>query len=590
MSALQSLRPYLNKHKIAFLIGFFFVITANLAALLLPYLLRLAVDSLNTRVDIGLLLRYGILIAGIGLLQAVLSFYGRFFPAKASREIEYELRNNLFKHFEKLELDYFQHSKVGDLVARATNDLSMIRAMLGPGILNFMNTTVALVATIVVMLTIDLQLTLYAAVILPLITIVFLVVGRQIERRYKRVQDQFGEVSAHAQENFSGIRIVKAYTQEDHELESFRESNREYMQRSISYARYNSLLWPAMFFLAGLASVVILWRGGVDVINGRITLGQLVQFTGYLAQLTWPMIAFGWVVNLFQQGTASMQRINEVMDHKPLIASPEPLPTPVKTSIAGDVEFRHVYFSYGEHEVLHDINIKVKAGASLAIVGPTGSGKSTLVNLLPRLFDVTQGQVLVDGVDVRELPLDVLRRQIGYVPQETFLFSVPLTENIGFGVGKLSEEQIQHALEVSQLAKDMEDFPDGIATMIGERGVTLSGGQKQRAALARAIAKDPSILVLDDAMSSVDTHTEAEILRHLRDVMQGRTTIIISHRCSTVKNLDHIMVLDEGRIVEEGNHTSLLHMQGLYAEMYRRQLIGEELEDLTDHGDVLSGR
>ncbi len=590
MSALQSLRPYLNKHKIAIIIGFFFVIAANLAALVLPYLIRLAVDSLSNHVDIGLLLRYGLLIVGAGLLQAVLSFYGRFFPSKASREIEYELRGNLFKHFEKLEIDYFQHNKVGDLVARATNDLSMIRAMLGPGISNLMNTTVALVATIGVMLTIDLQLTLYAAIILPLITVVFLIVGGQIERRYKRVQDQFGEVSAHAQENFSGIRIVKAYTQEDHELVSFRESNREYMQRSISYARYNSLLWPAMFFLAGLASVVILWRGGVDVINGRITLGQLVQFTGYLAQLTWPMIAFGWVVNLFQQGTASMQRINEVMDHEPLIASPVILPTPPKTHINGDVEFRHVRFSYGEHEVLHDINIKVSAGSSLAIVGPTGSGKSTLVNLLPRLFDATEGQVLVNGTDVRELPLDVLRRQIGYVPQETFLFSVPLTENIGFGVEALSEEQLQHALETSQLAKDVEDFPEGIATMIGERGVTLSGGQKQRAALARAIAKDPSILVLDDAMSSVDTHTEAEILRHLRDVMQGRTTIIISHRCSTVKNLDHIVVLDEGRIVEEGTHSSLLRMQGLYAEMYRRQLIGEELEDTTDHGDVLSGR
>jgi len=590
MYALRSLQTYLNKRKIAIIIGFFFVVAANLTALLLPYLIRLAVDSLRTRVDTGLLLRYGLFIAGAGLLQAVLSFYGRFFPSKASREIEYELRGNLFKHFEKLELNYFQHNKVGDLVARATNDLSMVRAMLGPGISNLMNTTVALVATIGIMLTIDIQLTLYAAVILPLITVVFLIVGGRIERSYKRVQDQFGEVSAHAQENFSGIRIVKAYTQEDHELASFREANREYMQRSISYARYNSFLWPSMFFLAGLASVVLLWRGGVDVINGRITLGQLVQFTSYLALLTWPMIAFGWVVNLFQQGTASMKRINEVMDHKPHIASPETSPTPQKTHIDGDVEFRHVRFSYGEHEVLHDINIRVKAGSSLAIVGPTGSGKSTLVNLLPRLFDATQGQVLVDGINVRALPLEVLRRQIGYVPQETFLFSVPLTENIAFGVETLSEDQLQHSLEASQLAKDVIDFPEGIATMIGERGVTLSGGQKQRAALARAVAKEPSILVLDDAMSSVDTHTEAEILHHLRDVMQGRTTIIISHRCSTIKNLEHIVVLDEGRIVEEGTHISLLQMQGLYAEMYRRQLIGEELEDTTDHGDVFSGR
>ncbi len=572
------------------IVGFFFVIAANLAALLLPYFIRLAVDSLRVHVDTGLLALYALSIVGAGTLQAALSFCGRFFPAKAARQIEYELRGNLFKHFEKLELDYFQHNKVGDLVARATNDLSSVRAMLGPGITNLMNTLVALVATISVMLTIDVQLTLYAGVVLPMITIVFLIVGGQIERRYKRVQDQFGAVSAQAQENFSGIRIVKAYTQEEHELTAFREANSEYMRRSISFARYNSFLWPIMFFLAGVASVVLLWRGGIDVINGRITLGQLVQFTGYLAQLTWPMIAFGWVVNLFQQGAASMQRINEVMDHAPLIASPILIQAPQSTHLTGEIEFRHVSFSYGEHEVLHDINIRVQAGSSLAIVGPTGSGKSTLVNLLPRLFDTTQGQVVLDGVDVRDLQLDIVRREIGYVPQETFLFSVPLTENIAFGVESLSEEQIQHALEMSQLAKDVVDFPEGIATMIGERGVTLSGGQKQRATLARAIAKNPAILVLDDAMSSVDTHTEAEILRHLRDVMQGRTTIVISHRCSTVKNLDHIVVLDEGRIVEEGTHSSLVQQRGIYAEMYRRQLIGEELEDTSDHGDVLSGR
>jgi ATP-binding cassette, subfamily B, multidrug efflux pump len=375
-----------------------------------------------------------------------------------------------------------------------------------------------------------------------------------------------------------------------------------------------------MFFIAGLASTILLWRGGLDVIQGRITLGQLVQFTAYLAQLTWPMIAFGWVVNLFQQGSASMIRINEVMGHEPTITSPNETG---EKRIRGDVEFRHVSFAYfqypqagrertlllpppkgkythqtpasqvqmqyGEREVLHDINIKVKAGSSLAIVGPTGSGKSTLVSLIPRVFDVTQGRVLIDGVDVREIPLPLLRRQIGHVPQETFLFSVPLAENISFGVESLSPERVQEVMQIAQLSKDMEDFPDGIATMIGERGVTLSGGQKQRTSLARAIAKDPAILILDDAMASVDTHTEAEILKQLRKVMQGRTTIVISHRCSTVKNLDHIIVLDEGRIVEEGTHETLLQMRGLYAEMYRRQLIGEELEE-TEDGDLFSGR
>ena len=383
------------------------------------------------------------------------------------------------------------------------------------------------------------------------------------------------------------------YTQEDLELEDFRAANQEYVKRSISYARYYALLWPAMYFLAGLAAVILLWRGGLDVIEGRITVGQLVQFTGYLAQLTWPMIAFGWVVNLFQQGSASMLRINEVMKYEPKIVEPDTSPAKskehAKDTLEGKVEFRHVSFSYGEREGLHDINIKVPAGSSLAIVGPTGAGKSTLVNLLPRLFDVSTGQVLLDDVDVRQIPLALLRRQIGYVPQETFLFSVPLAENIGYGVETLSQERLQEVMQDAQLTKDVEDFPDGSATMIGERGVTLSGGQKQRTSLARAIAKEPAILILDDAMSSVDTHTEADILKHLQKVMQGRTTIIISHRCSTVKNLDHIVVLDEGRIAEEGTHETLLRLGGLYAEMYRRQLLGEELED-GEHGDLFSGR
>src|SRR6266496_527432 len=572
MSALIALRSYLYRYRVAMIGGFLFLICANLAALFLPYLVRLAIDSLQAGANGELLVRYAVLIIVAGAVQAVLAFCGRYFQAKASRQIEYELRANLFKHFEKLELDYFQHHKVGDLVARATNDLTAIRSMLGPGISNLMNTIVAFTVTITFMLTIDIQLTLYAAIILPMITVIFIVVGRQIEHRFKAVQDQFGEVSAHAQENLSGIRIIKAYRQEDHELEAFRAANQEYVRRSISYAKIYAILWSSMFFLAGIASVILLWRGGLDVIHGRISLGQLVQFMGYLAQLTWPMVAFGWVVNLFQQGSASMIRINEVMNHTPTIADT------VKTGgkqteliLKGKVEFHHVTFSYGEHKVLHDINIVVEAGSSLAIVGPTGSGKSTLVNLVPRLFDVDQGQLLIDDIDVREIPLASLRHQIG------------------FGVQSLSEQRMQDVMEFAQLGKDVNDFPQGTATMIGERGVTLSGGQKQRTALARAIAKDPAILILDDAMSSVDTHTEAEILGHLCHVMQGRTTIVISHRCSTVKNLDHIIVLDNGRIVEEGNHEKLLQEHGLYAEMYRRQLIGEELEE-SDNGDLFSGR
>src|SRR5215471_151836 len=365
MSALIALRSYLYRYRVAMIGGFLFLICANIAALFLPYLISLAIDNLQAGAIASLLVRYALLIVVAGAVQATLAFYGRYFQAKVSRQIEYELRTDLFKHFEQLELDYFQHHKVGDLVARATNDLTAIRSMLGPGISNLMNTIVAFTVTITFMLTIDFQLTLYAAIILPLITVVFIVVGRQIQYRYKAVQDQFGEVSAHAQENLSGIRIIKAYRQEDHELEAFRAANQKYVHLSISYARQYALLWPAMYFLAGLASVILLWRGGLDVIYGRISLGQLVQFMGYLAQLTWPMIALGWVVNLFQQGSASMIRINEVMDHEPTIAaSARPGKIQPQLNLRGKVEFRHVSFTYGDHEVLHDIHIEIRAGSS----------------------------------------------------------------------------------------------------------------------------------------------------------------------------------------------------------------------------------
>src|SRR5574340_539208 len=354
MSAMISLRSYLFRYRVAMIGGFLFLICANIAALFQPYLIRLAIDSLQTGTNGSILVRYAILIIVAGAVQAILAFYGRYFQARVSRQIEYELRTDLFKHFEKLELDYFQHHKVGDLVARATNDLTAIRSMLGPGISNLMNTIIAFTVTITFMITIDIQLTLYAAIILPLITVVFIVVGQQIERRYKAVQDQFGEVSAHAQENLSGIRIIKAYRQEDHELEAFRAANQKYVRLSISYARIYAILWPAMFFLAGIASVILLWRGGLDVIHGRISLGQLVQFMGYLAQLTWPMIAFGWVVNLFQQGSASMIRIDEVMQHNPTIAEPiTKAEVQANLKLHGKVEFHHVTFSYGDHMVLH---------------------------------------------------------------------------------------------------------------------------------------------------------------------------------------------------------------------------------------------
>jgi ATP-binding cassette subfamily B protein len=568
------------RHSGALLAGGVLIVIANLIALVPPLILQQAIDGLNLHEGLDSLTRYALLIIGVALAASVFQFCSRYVINAVSRQIEYEMRTRLFQHFQILDLEYFQQRKLGDLVARATNDLSQVRQMLGPGVSNLCNTLVAFTVTAIVMVSIDAQLTFYSLTVMPIITVLFILVGKGIRHRFRRVQDQFGEVSARAQENFSGIRVVKAYAQEDHELAAFNRINRTYVDYSIAYVRLNSLLWPAMYFISGLAVAILLWRGGVDVIAGRITLGRLVRFNTYLAALAWPMIALGWTVNLFQQGAASLSRIQEVMRTPPAI-SDGPQTRADAAPTRGEVALEHVSLAYGEHKVLHDINLRVPAGTSLGIVGPTGAGKSSLVNLLARVYDVTGGQVRIDGVDVREIPLATLRRAIGYVPQETFLFSVSVAENVGFGLQdeQLSDEQLQRALSISQLGKDMADFPHGAETMVGERGVTLSGGQKQRAGIARAVAKEPLILVLDDALSSVDTNTEATILRELTDFMTGRTSILIAHRISTVKNLDQIVVINDGRIVERGNHAELLALDGLYAAMYRRQLLGEELEE-----------
>jgi ATP-binding cassette, subfamily B, multidrug efflux pump len=587
MSTVRAVYRYLLRHWRLLLLGGLLVVIANLIVLIPPLLLQQAIDTLSRGDDLATLTRLALLIVGVWLVAGAFQFSARFAINSVSRQIEYEMRSNLFKHFQRLDLAYFQRSKLGDLVARATNDLSAIRQMLGPGISNLCNTLVAFTVTAIAMLGIDVRLTLYTLTIMPLMSVLFFVVGRSIHDRYRRVQDQFGEVSARAQENFSGIRVVKAYAQENYELGAFNRVNQEYVSRSIAFARVNSLLWPSMYFLSGLAVAILLWRGGLDVIDGRITLGQLVRFNTYLAALAWPMIALGWTVNLFQQGAASMSRIQEVMVVEPAIRDGAQTRADFVPA-RGEVEFRHVGLTYGEREVLHDVNMSVPAGTSLAIVGATGAGKSSLVNLLARVFDVTSGAVLIDGVDVREIPLATLRRTLGYVPQDNFLFSLPLEENVGFGVESLDPGRLAYVLQVSQLEKDLVEFPQGASTMLGERGVTLSGGQKQRTGIARAVAKDPLILILDDALSSVDTNTEAAILRGLRQVMQGRTSIVISHRISTVQDLDQIVVLDDGRIVERGTHSQLLAHRGIYASMYRRQLLGQELEE-TEEDEAADG-
>lgn len=583
MKTLHAVQGYMLRRWVTLSVGLVLIIIANLIALVPALILQRAIDGISHGADAGALTVYALQLVGIAIAAGAFQFSSRFVVNSASRRVEYEMRRDLFRHFQRMDIAYFQERKIGDLVARATNDLSQVRQMLGPGLTNLVNSLVAFTVTGAAMLSVDPRLTLYSLTVMPLMTVFFIMVSGSIQRRYRLVQDQFGEVSARAQENFSGIRIVKAYAQEEAELASFNRINAEYVRRSISFARVNSLLWPAMYFISGLAVAILLWRGGVDVIAGRITLGRLVQFNAYLAALVWPMIGLGWTVNLVQQGTASLSRINEVRETVPAIVS-APDASPDAAPERGEIEFRHASLSYGERETLHDISIHVPAGSSLAIVGPTGAGKSSLVNLLARVYDVTSGAVLIDGHDVRDIPLVALRRAIGYVPQENFLFSLSIRENAAFGAPDLTEEELARALDISQLANDVADFPEGVATMIGERGVTLSGGQKQRAGIARAIAKDPLILILDDSLSSVDTHTEAAILSRLRSVMEGRTSIVIAHRISTIKDLDQIVVLDEGRIVERGSHLELLALGGLYASMYRRQLLAEEMEE--DEPDI----
>jgi ATP-binding cassette subfamily B protein len=575
-SARATFFHYLGRHKLRLLTGIGIVGVASFVAVLPPLLIGRIIDALGAGSDMSIIVQLALTMVALAAVESALRGLGRWRILDGSRRIEYQVRNDLLAHLQTMHLGYFQHQRIGDLMARLTNDLQAVRQMIGFGILMLTNTLLTLLFTFVSMFGVDTKLALIALVLTPVSSFTFWTIGRRVNRRFEELQAQFGDLSAKAQENFSGIRVVKAFSQEEAEIGSFAVVNREYLDRAVDLAKVNGLVWPAMNFLLGLAVLAILYVGGQDAIDHRLTIGQLVQFIAYLQLISWPMIALGEVTNMIQQGWASLGRLQQMYDAQPAVSDGlDPVSTPIK----GGVEFRGVSFAYGRTIILRDISFNVPAGGSLAIVGPTGSGKSSLVNLIPRLFDAQQGEILIDGVDVKRYPLAALRRAVGYVPQETFLFSVPLRENVGFGTEHtLTAAELEWAGEVSQLGKDVADFPAGYDTMIGERGVTLSGGQKQRTAIARAVAKDPRVLILDDALSAVDTYTEAEILKRLRGVMRERTSIVVAHRISTVKDADEILVLDDGRITERGTHRELLEQSGLYASMYRRQLLEEELE------------
>jgi len=568
-------------------------------AALAPLVLRIAVDEIQAGgIMINALLLYGGLLILIAIVDGIFKFGQRMLIAGASFRIEYDLRRQLFDHYLALDQRFFSNSHTGDLMARATNDLSKVRMFLGPGINGAATALLTFLAATILMALVNIPLTLIMLTILPIGTIVFVIIGRRMRLVFTSVQDQFGHISTRAQENFSGIRTIKAYAQEDAEAQVFAADNERYRELNLRYVLLSGALWPSMTLILGLAAAFMLFIGGRMVTNGTLTIGELVQFNAYLGLLSFPMIMLGWMVDLFQQAAASMDRLNATMREQPTIRNP---PDPRVSAIQGHIEFRDVGMRYdydmnsaerqalqirpADEWMLRDISFSVPPGSSLAIVGATGAGKSTLVNLLGRVRDPDEGQVLIDGVDVRELALDQLRQAIGYVPQETFLFSVPLRENVTFGMpldsdldDPLVRERIERAIQASRLSNDLTQFPEGIDTMIGERGVTLSGGQKQRTAIARAILRNPTILVLDDALSSVDTHTAAEILSELRNVMRNRTSIIIAQRVATVKDADQIVVLHNGRITEQGRHHELIQLGGHYAAMYRRELLEAEME------------
>lgn len=574
---LRTAWPYLWRYRRGLALGFGALALKDAAAALTPLLIREGVDALTLGLRLERLVWFCAALLVLSAIKGVFQYWMRVILIGISRDIEYDLRNDLFTHLIRLSRDFYSRYRTGDLMARATNDLNAVRMMLGPGVMYWFETSLLFLLAIGAMLWVDWPLTLMALAPAPLVSVAVLLFGRVIHARFERIQKMFSDISSRVQENLAGARVVRAYVQEEAEMRRFEELNRRYIAENVKLARTSGLFSPMLQSLIGVTFLVVLWGGGMRLLEGKITLGTFLMFNTYMGLLIWPMIAFGWVVNLIQRGTASLKRIGEILRERPAIAAP-PRPRALPEPVRGEIEFRGVHLRYGGTRVLNGVSFTIPAGAVVAIVGHTGSGKTSLVELIPRLIDPTEGAVLLDGVNLREFDPAELRRVIGFVPQETFLFSDTIAENIAFGVRDAGSGEVRRAAELAGLGPDIAAFPDGYQTVVGERGITLSGGQKQRTAIARAILRDPRVLILDDALSSVDTVTEERILTGLAQVARGRTTVLISHRVSTVRSAERIFVLDNGALAEQGTHEELLELGGYYADLYQKQLIEEELE------------
>ena len=581
ISPRQRLWRYVSHYKAPLAWGVVCVFIANLGQMIGPIVLRDGIDDLTRGVTQAKLLYYGGVFIGINLVAGFFVFLQRRVIPTVARKFEYDLSNDFYAHLQKLPLEFYQSSRTGDLMSRATSDMSAVRMIVAGALMYAVNTLFGIALILPLMLSMNWRLTLLAFLPLPLVTLTTKIVSKSIHDESTRVQEHFGTVSNRVQESLAGVRVIRAYVQEGAEMENFKRVNTELVRRNVRLIHLNSFFAPLVNFIIGIAVVVGVWYGGLLTLRGQLTIGQLFQFILYLEFLIYPMLQLGIIVNYFQRGMASMRRLNEVMSIKPAIADSADSDevTDAVTDVKGEIEFRHLYFTYpgNKEPALKDINLRIQPGQTVAFVGNVGSGKSTLVSLVPRVLDAEPGQILIDGRPIHTIPLQKLRASLGYVPQETFLFSDTISANIAFGAPHADSRQVEQSALEAGLTEDIEAFPNGYATNIGERGITLSGGQKQRTALARALIRQPRILIMDDSLSAVDTQTEAKILAHLRRVRFQRTNLIVSHRISTIKDADLIVVLEDGYIVERGTHTELITRGGLYARLYEKQIFEQEL-------------